>query len=99
RVRVVFAPADAPDGILAGLSAPTALRTRLVRQTISAWRWIRVRLFFKRVLATLGGVVCFLLFLAGTAAVLWNTGYLLPLMFEFGPRQQAKKHPEMLVPA
>lgn len=95
---LTFAPPDAPDRILAAVNAPTVLRTALVRETVSTLRWLRFRLFLKRVLASVAAVLCLLLLLAATVSFLFTRGYLLPFLIEMGPRQAAKKHPEMLQP-
>jgi hypothetical protein len=76
-----------------------APRSDLTRLTLIGWRWLRLRVFFKRVLAGVGALVCILALLAGTVTYLVQNGYFTEFFIRMGDRQMAKEHPEMLLPA
>jgi hypothetical protein len=82
-----------------GRWTPKVPRSDLTRSTLVGWRWLAIRLFFKRVLAGLGAVVCVLLLLGGTFAYLAHHGYLNDFFMNMGNRELAREFPEALAPA
>lgn len=82
-----------------GRWTPTVPQSELTRSTLIGWRWLAVRLFFKRVLAGLGAVVCVVLALAGTFVFLFTHGYLNDFAMNMGNRELARDFPEALTPA
>ena len=82
-----------------GRWTPTVPQSELTRSTLIGWRWLAVRLFFKRALAGLGAVVCVLLALAGTVLFLAHHGYLNDFFMNMGNRELARDFPEALAPA
>jgi DNA-directed RNA polymerase specialized sigma24 family protein len=85
--------------ILNSLREAPPTKAELVRSTLSAWRWMRVRLFFKRLLATLSVIVCLVALLVGSFVWLVKNGFVSQIFFRFGANQLAKEIPGLAQPA
>lgn len=71
----------------------------LVRQTLRGLAWVRWRRRLRWAGAGVGMCVVVLAAAVTGVLVLWNTGQLVPMLIEWGARQQAKSVPELAEPA
>jgi DNA-directed RNA polymerase specialized sigma24 family protein len=103
RSYVVTPPIEMEERVLARVTQWTrkTKKDSLVINAISQWQWLRVRTFFKRLLATVGAIVCVLMMLSVTVKVLSDRGYinLMLIFMSQMSRDVAKEFPDMLVPA
>lgn len=101
RGMVSPVPPEVQAEVSATLSrwTPISPRADLTRSTLTAWRWLAIRTFFKRVLAGVGAVVVVLVVLGLTLNYLGRRGHLNGFFIRMNNRQMAREHPEMLVPA
>ena len=100
----VIAPAlEVEERVLARVAQWTrkTKKDSLVTNAISQWQWLRVRTFVKRLLATVGAIVCGVMMLGVTIKVLSDRGYinLMLIFMSQMSRGVAKEFPDMLVPA
>src|SRR4051812_18014398 len=103
RSYVVAPPAEVEERVLVRVAQWTrkTKKESLVINAISHWQWLRVRTFFKRLLATVGAVVCGLMLLGATFKVLADRGYIniMLIFMSLMHRDMAKEFPDMVAPA